>query len=366
MSAPNSFMFYGCEGRKYRVAFNPQRDAWFAAYLVGKKRHRVSLGVRTKVLAEMAVKELDVPAKKPEPERPPEPEKLSWTEFQRMYLEFKTQQGKAPRSVSRYKAALDACSRYFKTVGVANVDEITLIVLEGYMQYRTKVEERNIKTAHNDVLTIKNAMKWGSKASRGLLKINPALDWETQKPNRPKRKTYKAHEVEALEKGVRDWLRPVVTMLAWTGLRIGELENLRWSDVDLEKRVLHVRVQEDWKPKGRADRTVPLHPRVEAVLKRQPIGMYAITSPGGGKLREQYTLKCLKEDQERLKLQKGDLHGFRRFFATTMMVNGVSPHTVMQWGGWKSMETMMRYLADVDVSESVIAMEKAVQKLATA
>jgi integrase len=144
------------------------------------------------------------------------------------------------------------------------------------------------------------------------------------------------------------------------------LENLRWSDVDFEKRVLHVRVQEEWKPKGRADRTVPLHSKVEAVLRQQPIGKYVITSPGGGQLRERYTLLCLKQDQVRLKLSKGDLHGFRRFFATTMMENGASPHTVMQWGGWKSMETMMRYLADTAAADSVKVMDQVTRRLASA
>jgi hypothetical protein len=34
--------------------------------------------------------------------------------------------------------------------------------------------------------------------------------------------------------------------------------------------------------------------------------------------------------------------------------------------GWKSLETMLRYLADVDVKDSVQAMGQAVKKLATA
>jgi integrase len=71
--------------------------------------------------------------------------------------------------------------------------------------------------------------------------------------------------------GVRDWLKPVATASAWTGLRIGELINLRWADVDLEKRVLHVRVQEEWKPKGLRDRVVPLHPSVERVVRAQRV-----------------------------------------------------------------------------------------------
>jgi hypothetical protein len=40
--------------------------------------------------------------------------------------------------------------------------------------------------------------------------------------------------------------------------------------------------------------------------------------------------------------------------------------TVRQWGGWKSLETMLRYLADVNVKDSVNAMKQAAKRLATA
>jgi integrase len=75
-------------------------------------------------------------------------------------------------------------------------------------------------------------------------------------------------------------------------------------------------------------------------------------------------LHCLKYDQADLKMALSDLHGFRRFFATTMMQAGVNTETVRQWGGWKSLDVMMRYLADVDVKDSVAAMDGAVKRLA--
>jgi hypothetical protein len=47
-----------------------------------------------------------------------------------------------------------------------------------------------------------------------------------------------------------------------------------------------------------------------------------------------------------------------------MMRAGVDAETVRQWGGWKSLETMLRYLADVGMKDSIEAMDKAVQRLA--
>jgi hypothetical protein len=150
------------------------------------------------------------------------------------------------------------------------------VALEGYGKFRTKREKCDVKTAYTDALVIKNAMKWGSKASRGLLKLNPAADWEMPKPVKPKRRCYNAAEVEVMENGVREWLRPVVSTLAWTGLRIGELVNLRWADVDFGKRVIHVRVQEEWKPKGRRDRAIPMHSQGGSNLAQAASGVVSV------------------------------------------------------------------------------------------
>ena len=38
--------------------------------------------------------------------------------------------------------------------------------------------------------------------------------------------------------------------------------------------------------------------------------------------------------------------------------------TVRQWGGWKTLETMLRYLTDVDVKDSVAAMDQMVLRMA--
>jgi integrase len=107
-----------------------------------------------------------------------------------------------------------------------------------------------------------------------------------------------------------------------------------------------------------------MHPKVEAVFREQRVGVLVFGGPRGGRLKESWCLACLKKDQGKLSMTVGDLHGFRRFFATTMMQAGVSAGTVRQWGGWKSLETMLRYLADVDVKDSVAAMQQAAKRMA--
>ncbi|HYG78384.1 MAG TPA: site-specific integrase [Planctomycetota bacterium] len=355
---PKSFVMV--LSRRYRVYFNPQGDGWYMAYHDGRSRQRESLGARTRPEAEAAVRKFDGAGSAVVQAAV----LYKWPEVQKLFLDFKTSSDKAPATIARYKSSLSAFGRYLESKKIAYVRDVTLSILEGYRAYRVKTEKCDVKTSYNDELVIKGLFKWGSKTSRGIVAVNPALDWETPEPVKPKRRCYTAEEVAKLEVGVREWLRPIVITLAWSGMRIDELIHLRWADIDLCKRVLHVRVQEEWKPKGRRDRVIPLHPKVEAAIRQQAVGEYVFRGPNGGQIKETFALRCLKEDQRKLDLAEGDLHGLRRFFATSMLRAGVDTETVRQWGGWKSLDTMLRYLADVSVEESVQAMDAAAQRLA--
>ncbi|MCZ6622841.1 MAG: tyrosine-type recombinase/integrase, partial [Deltaproteobacteria bacterium] len=52
-----------------------------------------------------------------------------------------------------------------------------------------------------------------------------------------------------------------------TGLRVGELSNLRWPDVDFEARKIRVSMKVDWSPKGYRERWVPMDDRCARVLR---------------------------------------------------------------------------------------------------
>lgn len=80
-------------------------------------------------------------------------------------------------------------------------------------------------------------------------------------------------EIRAMLAHARGWMRPLVVMAIFTGLRSSELRGLRWSDLDLDRAELTVRQRADrWgtigSPKsGAAQRTIPLAPMVVNTLR---------------------------------------------------------------------------------------------------
>src|SRR5271166_2898961 len=80
-------------------------------------------------------------------------------------------------------------------------------------------------------------------------------------------------EIKAIVEAAKGRWRPILLTAIFTGLRASELRGLRWADVDLDKRELHVRQRADryaaiGKPKSESgERTVPLTPMVLNTLR---------------------------------------------------------------------------------------------------
>lgn len=80
-------------------------------------------------------------------------------------------------------------------------------------------------------------------------------------------------EIKAIVSKAHGWWRPLLLTAIFTGLRASELRGLRWANVDLAKRELHVRERADeykqlGRPKsGSGERTVPITPMVVNVLR---------------------------------------------------------------------------------------------------
>jgi integrase len=80
-------------------------------------------------------------------------------------------------------------------------------------------------------------------------------------------------EIKAIVEAAKGRWRPILLTAIFTGLRASELRGLRWTDVDLDKRELHVRQRADrysaiGKPKSESgERTVPLTPIVANTLR---------------------------------------------------------------------------------------------------
>jgi integrase len=118
--------------------------------------------------------------------------------------------------------------------------------------------------ARNVVREIRAGRRRG-KERQAERRAKPKLKIGTEIPTR--------EEIKAIVSALHGRWRPFFLTAIFTGLRASELRGLRWPNVDLSKRELHVRERADeykqlGRPKsGSGERTVPLTPIVVSALR---------------------------------------------------------------------------------------------------
>jgi integrase len=137
---------------------------------------------------------------------------------------------------------------------------------------RTRVMVRKVRVSLSSLLS--------DAQERGLVSRNVVRDLRRTRARGVERKAERRQkgklkvgldiptreDIKAIVEAAKGRWRPILLTAIFTGLRASELRGLRWVDVDLDKRELHVRQRADrysaiGKPKSEAgERTVPLTP----------------------------------------------------------------------------------------------------------
>lgn len=118
-----------------------------------------------------------------------------------------------------------------------------------------------------------------------------------------------------------------VELLAYSGARSSEAENITWSDVDFERRILTLR-----ETKNGREREVPFNKRLEDLLLR----IKKRRNDEGPEARV-VTVSDVRASLNRACVQAGasriTRHGLRGYFATVALQSGVDPKTLADWMG---------------------------------
>jgi len=205
--------------------------------------------------------------------------------------------------------------------------------------------------------------------AEGLSEENPAALVTLPSPVRPRLEFYTDPEADAIiewasvQPGLR-WQvgRVLLLTLRYTGLRVGELVNLRTSDVDLEARRISL------VGKGRKPRIVPI-PHVMAVAlgeyledEAQAPGVPAsLRQPKGQqKLLRSLGTSGAAEPNKRGRASAGVAgrhfpHQWRHSYATSLVSRGEDIHVVQRLMGHSNIATTSRYLhlSDADLIEAI-------------
>ncbi len=153
-------------------------------------------------------------------------------------------------------------------------------------------------------------------------------------------------EVRMLEEETGgEWLHDLIVLAVNTGMRAGELTSLRWQNVDLNRRIIHVVSSGDFKTKTGRARIVPLNARACALLaERRGRGEDYVLTMYGRQIRKNWVSSAFKKIVRRLELRDElHFHSLRHTFASWLVQDGVSLYQVGRLLGHSTARTTEVY-----------------------
>lgn len=144
-----------------------------------------------------------------------------------------------------------------------------------------------------------------------------------------------------------------------TGMRSGELQALRWSDIELDRSTLRVsrsmsqRFGGEKSTKSGCWRTVPISNELRAIIVelREDRGDEDFVLPRLTGWKSGYAGTIIRDFLKEIGINKDIVfHTLRACFATHLLATGVEAAKVMQIGGWKDFKTFQIYIRLAGVS----------------
>ncbi len=169
-------------------------------------------------------------------------------------------------------------------------------------------------------------------------KDNPVSRLSFSVGNRNARDRWLTIEEEKLllEKATNpDWLRSLLMVALHTGMRRGEILDLRWQNVDLLNRLIRI-----VKSKNGEKRSIPMSNTLVNLFKSMTVRDISgrVFPISGSSLRHAFD-----KTAEKAKLEDFRFHDLRHTFATRLVQNGVDLYKVKELLGHKTITMTMRY-----------------------
>jgi len=191
--------------------------------------------------------------------------------------------------------------------------------------------------------------------------FNKALDWKYVDHN-PLKKVklipipeedapfMSIEDVTKLRATMRNGLyRDFIETSLYTGMRVSEIRNMKWDDIDFVNKKIRVRNTESFSTKSKRSRTIPLHPNLEQILM---LRSHVDHSPFVFVTKDTKLVDITTANhayKRYCKLAQLDerfhFHTLRHTFASHMAMSGVSLYFIQKILGHASIETTARIYA---------------------
>ena len=149
----------------------------------------------------------------------------------------------------------------------------------------------------------------------------------------------------------KDYLKNIFYTAFYTGMRLGEILNMKWSWVNLNDKIISVKCDENFLTKSKKERVIPINNfLIHILLNQYPKVIninkddFIFTRIKGIKLNEDFISKQFKKSVRAAQLNdKIHFHSLRHSFASNLVQKGVSLYVVKELLGHEDIKTTQIY-----------------------
>ena len=230
------------------------------------------------------------------------------------------------------------------------IRDLSIASLENFLQERLQEPSPSKlgsliapKTAKEEINLLRNILNRALRHE--IISKVPVTHFPSVKVDNVRKRVFSDEEYHHLFEACPLWLRRIVIMAYWTGMRQKEIIQLEWNSVDLKAGFIRLKAAQT---KTEEARSVRLSPQVLQMIKEIPKAphtrhVFLSVTQKPIRRRGSYQKKVWNKSLKRAEIEDAVFHDLRHDFVTKAMRSGNPAYLVMKQVGHKSDAMLRRY-----------------------
>ncbi len=265
-------------------------------------------------------------------------EDYTFEDLMKKYMKEYSAVNKAASSHKRDKSIVTQLVGVF---GDHYLTEITPAMISDF-KVKRRTDGVSPRTINYELTTMSHAFNIAI-CDWGLVSENPVKMVRKEKVSNNIERWLTLDEEKKLLIASPKWLQDIIIFAINTGMRQSEILDLKWSQVDMDRRTLTIFEQKN----GEVD-TLPLNEMVMRLLQQKRDAsvkddVYIFPNTLNQRKENRVLLTSFYKAMDRAGITNFRFHDLRHTFATRLVQNGVDLYSVQKLGRWKNVTMVQRY-----------------------
>lgn len=268
----------------------------------------------------------------------PDNKSISLSDFKDEYIKY----SQHSKSSSYIKRSIEPAFKFFiEFLGNKPIKEISLKEIDNFITTKYKhspasasLYYRTLKAAFN------KAIAWE------YIQLNPFTKIKAPKMAKSLPVFINEEQLQAIKSETKEqYLKDIFTFAFYTGMRIGEILNMKWDWIDTAQNIIIIKNSAIFKSKSKKERIIPIHNKVNEILSRQKQNKAFVFHRNTGiKLNENFISKKFKAAVRDAELSDDiHFHTLRHSFASNLVQKGANLYVVKELLGHEDIKTTQVY-----------------------